>query len=89
VLDGDAEVTVAGDAREFAGWRRWTFEEVLAADRATLAPHLQRFTAKLIDVLATLAGAGPPELQACGDTPSASSRPLRYVTGLGKYIQGR
>jgi len=52
VLDGDAGVMVAGDAREFAGWRWWTFEEVLAADPAALDPHLQRFTAKLADRLA-------------------------------------
>src|SRR5215472_15544235 len=26
VVEGDAEMTVAGDAREFAGWRWWTFE---------------------------------------------------------------
>lgn len=49
VLDGDAGTTLAGDAREFAGWRWWTFEEVLAADPAILDPYLQRFTAKLSD----------------------------------------
>lgn len=52
VVDGDAEATVAGDAREFAGWRWWTFQEVLAADPAVLDPHLQRFTAKLQAVAA-------------------------------------
>jgi hypothetical protein len=40
------------EARAFAGWRWWTFEQVLAADLAVLGPHLQRFTAKLADRLA-------------------------------------
>jgi 8-oxo-dGTP diphosphatase len=52
VVAGDAEAAVAGDFREFAGWRWWTFDEVLAADRAVLDPHLPRFTAKLADRLA-------------------------------------
>jgi 8-oxo-dGTP diphosphatase len=52
VVAGDAEAEVAGDLREFTGWRWWTFDEVLAADRAVLDPHLQRFTAKLADRLA-------------------------------------
>jgi 8-oxo-dGTP diphosphatase len=52
VLAGDAEAAVAGDAREFAGWRWWTFDEILAADPAVLDPYLQRFTAKLTERLA-------------------------------------
>jgi 8-oxo-dGTP pyrophosphatase MutT (NUDIX family) len=52
VVAGDAGATVAGDTREFAGWRWWTFEEVLATDAAVLDPHLQRFTAKLAARLA-------------------------------------
>jgi len=51
VLNGDADAPVAGDAREFAGCRWWTFGEVLAADPDILDPHLQRFTAKLADRL--------------------------------------
>jgi hypothetical protein len=52
VLDSDAEATVVSDAREFARWRWWTVEEVLAADPVVVDPHLQRFAAKLADRLA-------------------------------------
>lgn len=52
VLGGDVGMTLVGDPREFSAWRWWTFEEVLAADRNVLDPHLQRFTAKLADRLA-------------------------------------
>lgn len=52
VLAGDALAPLDGDAREFAGWRWWTFDEVRAADPAVLDPHLPRFTAKLADALA-------------------------------------
>jgi 8-oxo-dGTP diphosphatase len=51
VLEGDAGTPLAGDTRELAGWRWWTFDEVLAADPAVLDPHLPRFTAKLARVL--------------------------------------
>ncbi len=54
LVEGDAEAPLEGDAREFAGSRWWTFDEVLAADPAILDPHLQRFAAKLVDRLATL-----------------------------------
>lgn len=52
VLNGDAEATMKVDVREFAGWRWWTFDEVLAADPSSLDPHLGRFTAKLADHMA-------------------------------------
>ena len=55
-MAGDAEAPLEGDAREFAGSRWWMFDEILAADPAFLDPHQQRFTAKLVSRLATLAG---------------------------------
>jgi 8-oxo-dGTP diphosphatase len=57
LVQGDAEAPLEGDVSEFAGSRWWTFDEVLAADPAILDPHLQRFTAKLVDRLAALADA--------------------------------
>jgi hypothetical protein len=58
LVEGDAETALEGDVREFAGFRWWTFDEVLAADAAILDPHLQRFAAKLVDRLARLARRG-------------------------------
>jgi 8-oxo-dGTP pyrophosphatase MutT (NUDIX family) len=52
VMEGDADVSLQGDHGEFAGWRWWTFDEVLAADPAVLDPHLPRFTRKLAKALA-------------------------------------
>jgi 8-oxo-dGTP pyrophosphatase MutT (NUDIX family) len=59
VMERDAGVALDGDVREFAGWRWWMFEEVLAADPAVLDPHLPRFVAKLADLLTTPLSAAP------------------------------
>ena len=61
VLEGYAEVTLTGDTREFAGWRWWTIDEVLAADPSVLGAHLQRFTAKLMDRLTSVNGRAAAE----------------------------
>jgi len=47
VVVGDAGMPLEADDGEFAGWRWWTFDEVLAADPAIIDPHLKRFTRKL------------------------------------------
>lgn len=58
LVEGDADVPAWGDSGEFARCRWWTFDEILAANPAGLDPHLQRFTAKLLDLLTTLASSG-------------------------------
>ena len=51
LVEGDAETPLESGAREFAGSRWWTLDEVLAADPALFDPHLPRFAAKLADRL--------------------------------------
>jgi 8-oxo-dGTP diphosphatase len=48
VLAGARGMELRLDAREFAGGRWWTPDEILAADQSLFDPHMGRFLAKML-----------------------------------------